>query len=559
MPFSYKQILALHADLAETLPLRQMTREGSSIGGFVDAADGLVNPVSHARYLAICGLALLLPESRLHGDPALSEAVRLGTDFLSRVQRPSGCFDLVSTNFDSPPDTAFALGPLCTLLSVARECRSDAADRIASEIEPIVSRAARGVIGGGFHTPNHRWVIAGALARTRGLLPDLPCMEYIDALLAEGIDQNADGEFFERSFAVYHGICDRAFREMARWLGRAELYEPVRRNLAFLSRMLHDDGTVVTATSRRQDRGLRVAPANLADSFFEMGALDGNGEWLAIADLLIARGVTEYSVVHSAWMDPFVDEPRLRSAELARSPVPDRYTETFPHAGLWRHRDRKLSVTAGIHTTSPLSIQFGRVTLRAVKFYGSWYGMGQFEPTVMRRDDDEIVLVDSGKRRHPPGYDLPLGRPVPWEEIEAGVRRRRIEQPALAMELRLRLAGSAIEARFRTSGGLDGIPFQIEFCFESGGEWETASQFQVGAADQAIHLREGAGVLRCGSEAIRISPGRADHAYREMRGLERETGSFRVLMTMFTPVDHAFKIEAGDWRIGDGTFEVRSA
>ena len=80
------------------------------------------------------------------------------------------------------------------------------------------------------------------------------------AILAEGIDINADGEFTERSTGIYNAVCNRSLRFMADHLDRPDLLDHVRKNLDLMTHLFHDDGTVVTSISNRQDRGSASCP-----------------------------------------------------------------------------------------------------------------------------------------------------------------------------------------------------------------------------------------------------------------------------------------------------------
>ena len=50
-----------------------------------------------------------------------------------------------------------------------------------------------GMLKGGFHTPNHRWVLSAALSLSLELFPDMDGLEVVEQYLAETIDINADG------------------------------------------------------------------------------------------------------------------------------------------------------------------------------------------------------------------------------------------------------------------------------------------------------------------------------------------------------------------------------
>ena len=187
---------------------------------------------------------------------------------------------------------------------------------------------------GGFHTPNHRWVLVSALAQTRALFPDLDVMDTIEAYLAETIDINADGEYTERSTGVYNAVCNRSLRIAATALDRPELLDPVRKNLDLSYHLLHADGTVVTSVSQRQDRGTQTIPVGLVDSYYAMARMEENGFYAAVADWLfdLEPGGLPWT------LHPFLEHPEWREDNLKREPLPDSYSKVYPVSGIWRVR-----------------------------------------------------------------------------------------------------------------------------------------------------------------------------------------------------------------------------
>ncbi len=97
--------------------------------------------------------------------PSLYERILLLIDYVKRVQRPDGTFDLNSCNFFSAPDTAFAVNrliPAYRMLKQCNECGEGGKEtgKLLEEITKLIESAGYGIMNGGFHTPNHRWAIA---------------------------------------------------------------------------------------------------------------------------------------------------------------------------------------------------------------------------------------------------------------------------------------------------------------------------------------------------------------------------------------------------------------
>lgn len=525
-------------------------------GAFLSERDGVANPdhTSHARDLAAACYAFLADDSELAGDDALYARIGWAIAFERRWQRPTGLIDLISVNWESPPDTGFTVQLLAPVVEFARR-RAAAGDEraatIAADLGEYVRTAATGMIGRGFHTPNHRWVVCSALAQALTLFPELPAREYVAAILGEGIDINADGEFTERSTGIYNAVCDRSLRFMADHLDRPELLDYVRRNLDLMAHLFHEDGTVVTSNSNRQDRGQRMVPVSLAESFYDLARRDGNGTWASMADLIVAGGDDP---LHSVWLiHPFIANPGYRPDTLERAPLPDNFSRVYPVAGVWRVKRGPLSATAATGNTVAFAVRYGAAELKAVKIAGTYHSTAFFAADSLVPTADGVRLAHEGAKRRLPGYELPLDRPVPVGEFGAlRPLRERWTLPVLDQALDITEVAAGFDLHLRTTGGLDRVTFQIECCFTGPGEWETADQVMPVGNGQTAILKAGHGIFRCGEDAISIGPGAIAHRMWQMRGTELEPDSFRVLITLQTPIDRVLEIRYGKWSVATG-------
>ena len=83
------------------------------------------------------------------------------------------------------------------------------------------------------------------------------------ATLAEGIDCNEDGEYAERSAAIYNCVNNNAMIDLGTCTGKEEYFDHAVRNLRMMLTYMEPDGTVFTANSTRQDNGKRSYPSGL--------------------------------------------------------------------------------------------------------------------------------------------------------------------------------------------------------------------------------------------------------------------------------------------------------
>jgi hypothetical protein len=64
---------------------------------------------------------------------------------------------------------------------------------------------------------------------------------------------------------------------------------------------------------------------------------------------------------------------------------------------------------------------------------------------------------------------------------------------------------------------------------------------------QTAVLKRGFGTFHVGSDAVSIGPGYAEYRMFEMRNGQPMSDTFRVLVTLETPVEHTLKIRYGAW------------
>ena len=506
---------------------------------------------SNASLLATACYTFLCDGSPLHEDDELFGRIQKSIAFERAWQRPTGLIDLVSVNWESPPDTGFAVQLFSPVVAFARRLAdgNERAAEIAETLGEFVRTAATGMIDRGFHTPNHRWVVCSALSQAMTLYPDVDARAYVDSILTETIDINDDGEFTERSTGIYNAVCDRGLRFMADHLDRPELLDDVRKNLEIMTHLFHEDGTVVTSISNRQDRGNRLVPTGIADSFFDMANRDNDGRWASIADRLIALG---QDAQHSPWqIQPFTQNPEYRESRITRSPIPDNYARLYPVSGLWRVKRGKLSATAATDNRAPFAIRYGDIDLTSIKFSGTYHNTTNFEADTVEEIPDGIRMTQHGEKNvRTPGYDLPLNKPVPVGTFGAvrGTRERWTLQ-TIDLILDITEVENGFDLRYRTEGGLDRIPIEIEFALEAPGQWETDDQVTPVVNGQSSILKSGFGIFHRGTDALSIGPGQAIHRNWAMRNSSPADDRFRVLVTLQTPVDHTIEIRYGTWSI----------
>jgi hypothetical protein len=505
-------------DAAVERTLREMTDSGT-----VPDAYGLLTAGAAGGALTAMATAILQPASKFHGSATVVERCRRAAGFLVRAQSPEGYIDLLSTNFNSPPDTGFVVHGVASAACLAKRAGNR---ELLGIVEPFLRRAGAGLARGGVHTPNHRWVVSSALAQIHEVFPDEAYPRRIAEWLAEGVDIDSDGQYTERSTGVYNTVCDRAFTVLAAKLGRPELLEPVRRNLDAMMYLLHPGYEVVTEISRRQDQYERQDMAGYWFPLQYLAVKDGNGRYAAIARHFAAR---------AASLTALMEYPELQQ-EVAPAPVPEDYAKLLPAVEAVRWRRGAMSATAILRGDSHvLGFRRGEAAIHSVRMASAFFGKGQFAPSEWRERDGGYEMTQTLEA----GYYQPFDPP---RRVAAGEWGKVREQRRQTQVCRLRQSAwvaetkGGVRLRLRAEG-TKGVPVAVEIGLRDGGRLEGC----VESHGQWI-LADGFATYRVGSDTVRFGPGLRQHSYTQVRGAAAPLPGTRVYLCGFTPFDREIEI-----------------
>lgn len=174
--------------------------------------------------------------------------------FVLRRQQPDGTLDLGGAA--SCNEAGFPIPALAEAHRRLKEVDRDWAADMRTMIADYVRKAADAVVAGDAHTANHRWAAAaGPLAAAYSLFPEERYLAKIDSYLADGIDCDADGCWFEERGVGYNNVANHGMLVLADCLNRPEFIDPVIRNLRFMLHNIQPNGEADTSYSFRQDRG----------------------------------------------------------------------------------------------------------------------------------------------------------------------------------------------------------------------------------------------------------------------------------------------------------------
>ncbi|WP_277207530.1 hypothetical protein [Isoptericola croceus] len=523
-------------------------RDEAFVGRVVAAADAAVDALAAAPPLAEAPLgphresmrrakllvgAYLAPGGRHEGDPAVVAHALTYVTALREMQAASGLF-VGGNNVESPPDSGFTLndvGDVLELVARAGAPRRAALAGVHDLLVQVADAAAPAMLAGGVHTPNHRWELAAALARLLRHRPDDAVRERIEQWLDEGVDVDADGLYSERSANYAAHVSNPALLALGDILDRPDLHRAVERNLEATLDLLHDDGSVETVHSRRQDqKDPRFPLAPLLVPFRRLAVAGWRADFAWAAGLAEREGIAEPQTV----LADLLLEPEV-AGELPPPRAPERTGRArFDDARLLvdRSPSRTLVVYGGsdhprfgrirsglANNPTFLRLFAGDVVIESVRLSRDFFGLGPFRAQEMREADGAIVLeerlaghyyqpLDVTHRRDDGDYAI-----VDEGRFAAAMAfdDRTADTVVLATRIVVRPTIDGVELEIDQRG--PSIAWSLEVALRPGGTLEGG----VHAGDGTVRLDEGRARYRRGGSEVEIGPGtgaREPAAYR---------------------------------------------
>ncbi|XHR30574.1 MAG: hypothetical protein ACFUZC_08420 [Chthoniobacteraceae bacterium] len=412
-----------------------------------------------------------------------------------------------------------------------------------------ITETAPALAKGGFHTPNHRWVITSALTLALELAPSLrgEIQPAMDAYLAEGLDIDSDGFWLERSVGIYDGVTNRSLLILQEYDRLPGALEAVRKNLEADLFLIHGDGTAETVISKRQDAGKKAVPASLIPCYIRAGIILKEPKFLAAADLLWSAGAEAIpfdDLFWTRWSQAWHGDP----TETPAASLPDHYWHVFPTQRVARYRNGKTEATVVANDPSYLRFRHGEARILGVRFFQAIHGVGLFSADAWEPGEHGVRLSSSGYRHQRPGYMQPLGKPVPWDQWEETIEERDLRYlPPLDVEIQIEFHDSSATGRIQTLGALPGGIAELAIDVPAGGVLELEGGAFPICPQQEIFLEHGSALIRFGEDTIRIGSGNRAHRLWHIKDLAPPAQCARIVIPFRTPVDASFSFQGASF------------
>jgi hypothetical protein len=503
-------------------------------GGLKDGY-GIPTAGGTSRWIEALACAFTSKKSSFYQSDKLITLLDSASQYMLSAQHKDGTIDLLTTNFQSPPDTGFVMEHICPSFDILQKSRNSDLTDVLTKLKEFMLNAANALTVGGIHTPNHRWVVCRALARTNRLFPNEKYLNRINQWLGEGIDIDPDGQYTEKSSSVYTPLTNRCLLTMAQLLNRPELYGHVRKNLDMTLYYVHPDGEVVTEASKRQDQYRRGSMAPYYIPYRTMALLDNDGQFAAMSNWI--QRTSGKKLV--SWLINFMENPLLNKTLPPEKPLPTEYTKVFAHSKLARVRHQDKSATILADNFSFFSFHKGDAAIEAIRFASAFFGKAQFSSPELLVEKNTFVLKQK--------LSAPYYQPFPtdqipkdgdWNKMARSLRPQSEIQHYLAI-ITVKKDDNEFELNFDVTGS-DNIPVAIEIGFRKGGTLDGVKP--VKELKNAFLFHEKKLVYKFKDNSITITPGKVQHTWTQIRGAKPKLNSDSVYITGFTPFNYTLKI-----------------
>lgn len=467
------------------------------------------------------------PKSSYFRSSDVRKAMNDSIDKLQSLQYSNGTLD-AGGNRKSPPDTAFILEALYPSALILRANESEENSTLKSKLEDFLLAAAEGIIKGGVHTPNHRWEISSILCKLYHLFGDNKYVERVEEWLAEGVYQNADGNYPERS-RNYAAVENQAFVTIGSLLNRPEFFKIVSKNLNATYYYMEAGGELVCLDSRRQDQFKPISILRSYLTYRYMAIHEDNSFYAAIAKEMEGFEAFESQVLSTA-LPHFMASPLLLKELPKGEELPSSYNKYFKESDLVRIKrgtmtasifggnDLPLRVASG-RSCNPTFFRFrkGKAILEYARLSTSFFNTGYVRSDGLEKDGNKYLLQEKkeayyyqplpGKKINKAG-DYKLSESLDrrfWSKMDFAARPK--DTLTLASKIMIEEMEDGFKIDIEVSGP-DNVEVTLDLCFRDGGNFEGAIQ---GEEQGAFFLEDGFAKYAFGSDTIEVGPGKYEH------------------------------------------------
>ena len=518
---------------------RQLVDQGNIYFGAVFDRDSVVSPIGTSHLIQTLMCSYVSAGSSFFKSQDILQRMIFAANALLRLQHEDGTIDLLTTNFHSTPDLGFTIYPTAFAYSIMLKNNKLHYGELPEKMKQYLLKAGKALTVGGIHTPNHRWVVSGALAWINTLFPNPMYKNRVDQWLAEKIDIDQDGQYNERSTAVYTPITNMSLITLAKKMNYHYLYDHVRKNLNMTFFLVHSNGEIATESSNRQDQYIQRNMAGYYLAYTYMAILDKDSRYAGMVEYI------EKTVPLSnlGYILPYlIDDPALLQPLPKPDPLPTNYHKYFTYSDMVRIRREDVDLSIIMNNPTFITYFKGEAALEGIRLSSAFFGKGQFQSQQVEKEGETYVL--SATLEGPYFQPLPKNKlPVEgeaWGQVNRS-EREQSEVQTLTTKIYITESNGKVRIKIAVDGPVN-LPITLEIAFRLGGILSPVIQKE--GIDHAFLIKEGEyAVYQKGKDSIKIGPGKSAHKWTQLRGALPKLQADCLYFTRYAPCEFEFTIE----------------
>ena len=534
------QLIKLNDENIPKALSRQVMEKSNRYYGAVYDGDSIVSPIGTAGLIQTLMCGYVSRDSKFYKSREILDRMTLAAGALLNFQHDDGTIDLLTTNFHSTPDLGFTIFPLALSYSILLQYKHLNYQGLPALLKEYMLKAGNALSVGGIHTPNHRWVVCGALAWINDFFPNPLYRKRVEQWLAERIDLDPDGQYHERSTAIYTPVTNRTLLDVAKKMKVDSLYDVVRKNLNMTFYFVHSNGEIATESSIRQDKYVRsnMAPYYLAYNY--MAILDKDSRYSGMVNYI----QNTVKVDQLGYMLPhFLEDPTLLQNLPDPVPIPTSYHKYFEYSDIVRIREGDVDMSIILNNPSFFTYFKGNAALESVRLSSAFFGKGQFESTGIEKEGDSYVLssIVSGRYYQPLSKEKIPDRAETWRNVPRTEREVSEVQTLYTKIYITPQADGKAKIKILVDGP-ENLPIALELGFRTGGKLENVSP-KPGIKDAYLIAPGAFATYRNGDDKIKVGPGTGAHKWTQLRGALPKLQAECLYFTNYAPCEFEFTIE----------------
>lgn len=514
-------------------------------GGCLSEADRLCSPKSTLTQAGELIALYLHPQSMYYHDSRLYQQLTEAILCLERLQREDGTFDNPMVNFYAAANTAFMINRFLPSYQLALKENSPEMRTVLQKIDSIFRKAADGIMRGGFHTPNHRWAIAGALMALYNLYHTEEWKDTAQKYLAEGIDLDSDGDFAEHSSGKYNVVNDLQMLVLYEETGEDRYLSYMKANLDMMQYYLEPDGSIFTAISTRLDSARHTYPDEYFFLYLYVGHKCGRTDFIDLAqsimDHMIRRGASCPMPNCLAYFMLYPELLENITPQLAHKFSAEPFTKYFSNSGVLRIRKEKYTATLLENNSFFLRFQHGDMSA-LVRIGASYFKHRQFQASHISEENGSFHMESTAHGWFYLPFDKDTGT-TDWWQMDHSLRKQ-LEGRELKFSLTVTPDETGVDLRVSVQG-CDRVPVKIEFALPQNAFLSNESFWLKSGEAEAVTVRSGSVTATMGEYGLRIGPAFANHLFTEgnEKSEPRDPHYTTLYFTDYTPIERCIRIE----------------